>query len=176
MKYFTYKNHKPQIDKSVFVAEGAIIIGRVTLEKDASVWFNCVLRGDVNDIIIGENSNIQDLSMLHVDSNSKIHIGKNVTIGHSVTLHGCKIGDGSLVGMGSTILDHAEIGHSSLVGAGSLIPPGKVYPPGVLIMGNPGKVIRNLTEEEISKITNHYKSYVNYKNEFMNGDVLPLTL
>ena len=112
-----YEGINPSIDESVFVAESADIIGNVVIEKDASIWYNAVLRGDVNRIHIGENSNVQDGSVVHCSEKQDTIIGKNVTIGHNAIIHGCKIGDYSLVGMGSIILDDAEIGDFSMVGA-----------------------------------------------------------
>ena len=129
MKTLQYQNKTPLIGQSVFIAEGARVIGEVILADNVNIWFNCVVRADVNFIKIGENTNIQDLSMLHVIEGFSLTIGKNVTIGHGAVLHGCEIADSCLVGMGSIILDGAKIGENSLVAAGSLVPPGKVFPP-----------------------------------------------
>lgn len=167
MKTFEYQNKKPTLGKRVFLADGAKVIGEVILADDTNVWFNCVVRGDVNFIKIGENTNVQDLSMLHVTEENSLTIGKNVTIGHSVVLHGCEIGDACLIGMGSIILDGAKIGENCLVAAGSLVSPGKIFPPFSLIKGRPAKVERQLTAEEKSKIANHYQSYVSYKNTYL---------
>jgi carbonic anhydrase/acetyltransferase-like protein (isoleucine patch superfamily) len=166
---YKYKTFSPKIDESVFLAPGSQVIGRVELFKNVSIWQNTILRGDVNLIMIGENTNIQDLSMLHVTEETDLLIGKNTSVGHSVTLHGCHIGDHSLIGMGSTILDGASIGNQCLVAAGSLVPPGKEYPDGSMIMGSPAKVVRKLTEEEINFISNHYRSYLKYKEEFQTS-------
>lgn len=166
MALYKYKDFIPVIKNNVYISDSAQVIGNCMLAQGVNVWFQTVLRGDVNRIIIGENTNVQDLSMLHVTEISDLVIGKNVSIGHSVTLHGCHIGDGCLIGMGSTILDHAKIGEGSIVAAGSLVPPKKVFPPNVMIMGNPAKVVRDLTPEEIEKTTNHYKSYLGYAKEF----------
>lgn len=145
----TLDAHTPVLDGENFVAPNATLIGRVTLERQASVWFNCILRGDCDDIIVGEGSNIQDASVLHTDAGIKLRVGRNCTVGHMVMLHGCHIGDGSLIGIKAVILNNARIGKNCLVGAGSLITERKVFPDGVLIMGTPGKVIRELSPEEI---------------------------
>jgi carbonic anhydrase/acetyltransferase-like protein (isoleucine patch superfamily) len=163
---YSYKEFSPKFGKDCFVAESADIIGRVSLGDHANIWFGTVIRGDVNEIVIGENTNVQDLCMLHVTAEGPLHIGKNISIGHSVTLHACRIGDGCLLGMGSIILDGAVIGKNSLVAAGTVVPPGKEFPEGVLLMGSPAKIVRYLRPEEIERFSNHYKSYITYKAEF----------
>lgn len=145
----TLDNHAPLLKGDNFVAPNATVIGRVTLEAQASVWFNCVLRGDCDEIIVGQGSNVQDASVLHTDVGFQLRIGANCTIGHMVMLHGCEIGEGSLIGIKSVILNGSKIGRNSLVGAGTLIPERKTYPDGVLIMGTPGKVVRELSPQEI---------------------------
>ena len=145
----TLENRTPLLKGENFVAPNATLIGRVTLEARASVWFNCVLRGDCDDILVGEGTNIQDGSVLHTDAGIKLKVGPNCTIGHMVMLHGCEVGEGSLVGIKAVILNGSKIGRNSLVGAGTLIPERKTYPDGVLIMGTPGKVIRELSTQEI---------------------------
>lgn len=170
MKTLQYQNKKPQIGQRVFLAEGAKVIGEALLADDVNIWFNCVVRADVNFIKIGANTNVQDLSMLHVTEENSLTIGKNVTIGHSVVLHGCKIGDSCLIGMGSIILDGAQIGENCLVAAGSLVSPGKIFPPYSLIKGRPAKVERELTLDERTKIAHHFESYVGYKNTYLEAD------
>ena len=145
----TLDNHAPLLKGDNFVAPNATVIGRVTLEAQASVWFNCVLRGDCDEIIVGQGSNVQDASVLHTDVGFQLRIGANCTIGHMVMLHGCEIGEGSLIGIKAVILNGSKIGRNSLVGAGTLIPERKTYPDGVLIMGTPGKVVRELLPQEI---------------------------
>lgn len=162
-----FKGIKPSIAKNVFIAPSADIIGEVSVGEGSSIWFGCVIRGDVNSISIGKNTNIQDLSMVHVthyklDDKSdgfETIIGDNVTVGHRVMLHGCTIEDACLIGMSATILDGAVIGRESIVGASSLVTKNKVFPPRSLIMGNPAKVVRELTEEEVASL---YKSAINY--------------
>jgi carbonic anhydrase/acetyltransferase-like protein (isoleucine patch superfamily) len=142
-----------------FVADSASIIGNVRLKANASVWFNAVLRGDNEWIVVGAGSNIQDGAVLHADPGIPLNIGDNVTAGHKVMLHGCTIADNSLIGIGSIILNHAKVGRNSIVGANSLITEGKEYPDGVLIVGSPAKVVRELSDDEIQHIgwsANHY--------------------
>ena len=137
------------------------MIGDVHLGAKASIWWNATLRGDNDPIHIGENSNIQDGSVLHTDEGVPMHIGANVTVGHLVMLHGCTVGDGSLIGIGSIILNGAVIGKNSIVGANTLIPEGKTYPDRVLIVGSPGKVVRELSDEEVGRLSHAADHYVN---------------
>ncbi|HEU0196661.1 MAG TPA: gamma carbonic anhydrase family protein [Nevskiaceae bacterium] len=130
------------------MADNARVIGTVTLEAASSVWFGCVLRGDNDDIIVGERSNVQDGSVLHTDPGLKLIIGREVTIGHQVMLHGCTIGDGSLIGIGARVLNRAKIGVETIVAAGSLVPERKTFPDGVMLMGSPAKVVRELSPAE----------------------------
>lgn len=154
-----FQGIEPSIHQSAFIAESADIIGDVTIEKDASIWYKAVLRGDDNQIIVGESSNVQDGTIVHCGIEKATIIGKNVTIGHGAIIHGCTIGDYSLIGMGSTILDNAEIGEFTMVGAGSLV-TGKKFPPGVLLLGTPAKVIRELTEAEKESLKTSALHYV----------------
>ena len=143
-----------------FVAHDATVVGSVTLENQANIWFNVVIRGDNDQITIGEGSNVQDNSMLHTDAGIKLVLGRNVSIGHMVMLHGCSVGDGSLVGINSVILNHAVIGKHCLIGAGSLIPEGKTIPDGVLALGSPAKVVRDLSPAEIANLQNIADGYM----------------
>ena len=143
-----------------WVAPNATIIGDVTLEKNSSIWFNVVLRGDIENIYIGEGSNVQDGSVLHTDPGGPLKIGKDVTVGHLVMLHGCTIGDNSLIGIGSVILNKAKIGKNCIIGANALITENKEIPNNSLVIGSPGKVVREVTEEEKKaalKNTKHYQ-------------------
>ena len=151
---------KPQIDASAWIAPNATVIGDVRLAANVSIWWNAVLRGDNDPISIGENSNIQDGSVLHTDEGVPMNIGANVTVGHLVMLHGCTIGDGSLIGIGSIILNRAVIGRNSIVGANTLIAEGKIFPDRVLIVGSPGKVVRELSDEEVAKLAGSAAHYV----------------
>ena len=143
-----------------FIAHNAAVIGTVILHNQASVWFNAVVRGDNDIITIGERSNIQDTAVLHVDPGVPLTLGKNVSVGHQAMLHGCTIGDGSLVGIGAIIMNHAVIGSGCLIAAGTLIPEGKTYPDGVLVLGSPGKVVRELEPEEREDLLKNADIYV----------------
>lgn len=159
MPIYKIDQKTPQIAASAWVAPNATVIGDARLGDNVSIWWNAVLRGDNDPIHIGANSNIQDGSVLHTDEGVPMHIGANVTVGHMVMLHGCTVGDNSLIGIGSIILNRAVIGKHSIVGANTLIPEGKVFPDGVLIVGSPGKVVRELSEEEkarLQKSADHY--------------------
>ena len=136
----------------VWIAPTAIVTGDVVLKNDVNIWYGAVLRGDIETISIDEGTNIQDNSVLHTDKDCKLIIGKRITVGHSVILHGCSIEDDSLIGMGATILNGAHIGKNSIIGANSLITEGKKIPERSLVMGSPGKVIREVTDEEIKAI------------------------
>ena len=134
-----------------FIAPNATVVGDVTIGSEATVWFQAVLRGDANYIRVGERTNIQDGTIIHVDHDAPTIIAEDVTVGHQCMLHGCKIEKGALIGMSSIVLNHAVIGENSLIGAGSLVTQGTIIPPNVLAFGRPAKVIRPLTEEEIAK-------------------------
>jgi carbonic anhydrase/acetyltransferase-like protein (isoleucine patch superfamily) len=146
--------------KGHFIAGNASVIGNVRLLDRASVWFNCVLRGDSELIEIGAGSNVQDGAVLHTDFGYPLTVGRDVTLGHKVMLHGCTIGNNSLIGIGSTILNGATIGENCLVGAHALITEGKSFPDGSLILGSPAKVVRQLTAEEIAGISEAAQHYV----------------
>ncbi len=131
-----------------YIADNAVVIGSVVLENNASVWFNAVLRGDCDIITVGENSNVQDGAILHTDHGVPLTIGRNVTVGHMAMLHGCTIGDGSLIGIGAVILNGAVIGKNCVIGAKALIPEGKVIPDNSVVMGAPGKVVKEVSEAQ----------------------------
>ncbi|ACM59748.1 carbonic anhydrase/acetyltransferase-like protein (isoleucine patch superfamily) [Caldicellulosiruptor bescii] len=162
----SYKGKTPKIAPSAFVAENAVIIGDVEIGENSSVWFGCVLRCEENRIIIGKNTNIQDLTTIHTDHCCSVIIGDNVTVGHNVVLHGCEIGNNVLIGMGTIIMNGSKIGDNSLIGAGSLITQNMVIPPNTLVFGRPAKVIRELTPEEIEKIAISAKEYIELSNEY----------
>lgn len=158
---------KPVIDKTCYISESVDIIGDVVIEKDANIWFGTTIRGDMSKIYIGENTNIQENSVVHVDFNCETNIGKNVTIGHRTIIHGCTIADNVLVGMGSIILNGAKIGKNTIIGAGSLVTQNKEFEEGVLIMGSPAKVVRKLTEDEIKSIEQSAKNYVEMSKKYL---------
>src|SRR5215210_6660535 len=164
----SYKGISPQIAATAYVEESAQIIGDVHIGEDSSVWFNCVLRGDVHFIRVGEATNIQDGTIIHV-TNGRFAtvIGNHVTIGHGVILHGCTIKDRSLIGIGAIILDNVVVGEESFIAAGSLVTPGTVIAPRSMVMGSPAKVRREVTDDEIARIDHHWKSYIEYKNTYI---------
>jgi len=158
---YTLGDRVPQIlGSGHFVADSANIMGSVVLHDRTSIWFGAVLRGDCELITVGEGSNIQDLSMVHADYGVPVNVGKFVTVGHQVCLHGCTIGDGALIGIHSTVLNGAVIGEGSLVGANSLVGEGKKFPPRSLILGSPAKVVRELTDEEVTKLRDSAQHYI----------------
>ena len=157
---YDLEKNVPEISADSWVAPNAIIIGKVKLEKNSSIWFNAVLRGDIEKIVIGENSNIQDGSVLHTDPGYPLTVGKGVTVGHMVMLHGCEISDDTLIGIGSTILNKAKIGKNCIIGANTLVTENKVIPDNSLVLGSPGKVVRKVTDDEIKVIRENAKHYV----------------
>lgn len=155
-----YKGKEPQIDKTAYVAEDTVITGDVTIGKYSSIWFKTVIRGDVSPVHIGNEVNVQDLSLLHQSPGIPLVLEDGVTVGHQVTLHSAHIKTNALIGMGSLILDGAEIGEQAFIGAGSLVPPGKVIPPKTLAFGRPAKVVRELTEEDFQEMNRIRSTYV----------------
>lgn len=167
-----YDNKYPQVDSTVLVVPTATIIGDVVIGPESSIWFQTVVRGDVNFIRIGARTNIQDGSVVHVTL--KTHptiIGDDVTIGHNVTLHGCTVGDRCLIGIGAILLDGVEIGADCMIAAGSVVTPGTVIPPGTLVMGSPARIKRELTTDEISQLKKSAENYIDYKKRYAELDV-----
>ena len=161
---YKFENDVPIFHEDSWVAINAVLIGKVILKKDSSIWFNVVLRGDIEPITIGEGSNVQDGCVFHTDPGCPLILGKNVTIGHMVMLHGCEIADNTLIGIGSTILNKTKIGKNCIIGANTLITENKIIPDNSLVLGSPGKVIRQVTDKEIEEIKENAKHYVdNYK-------------
>lgn len=168
---YEFLGRSPQFDDSVFVAPSADIIGDVTLGKESSVWFNVTIRGDVNWIEIGDRSNIQDNTCIHVMNQSgPTKIGSEVTVGHSAMIHGCTIHDRVLIGIQATVLDEAIIESDVIVAAGSLVPPGKRLESGYLYMGSPAMRTRKLSEEELKSIAGHADNYVKYSRAYQQKD------
>lgn len=161
-------------DDAYWIAPDAQVMGSVTLQRNASVWFGSVLRGDNEMITIGENSNVQDGSVLHTDPGSPLTLGKNVTIGHKVMLHGCTVGDNSLIGIGSIILNNTKIGKNCLIGANTLIAEGKDIPDNSMVLGAPGKVVRQLNEEQAATLafsaTHYVENWQRYARELKRLD------
>ena len=166
---YSIDNITPDCSQANFIASNATVIGNVQLEKNVSIWFNVVIRGDNDPIKIGAGSNVQDGSILHTDSGAPLTIGKMVTVGHKVMLHGCTISDHCLIGINSTILNHALIGKYSIVGANSLITENKTFPENSLIMGSPAKVIRELNSEELLMIEYSAQGYILNGKRFAKG-------
>ena len=143
-----------------WIAPGASVIGRVTLKKNASIWFGAVLRGDNDPIVVGENSNVQDHSVLHTDAGVPLEIGSDVTIGHRAMIHGAVVGDGSLIGIGAILLNGARIGRNCIIGAGALVTEGRSIPDGTLALGSPARVVREVTPEELQMLAASARHYV----------------
>ncbi len=160
MPVYALGSHTPNIHPQSWIAPNAAVIGQVHLERNASIWWNCTLRGDTDLLVVGENTNIQDGSVLHTDPGLELHIGRDVTIGHRVIAHGCVIGDGCLIGMGATLLNRSVIGKHCLIGANALIPEGKVIPERSLVVGAPGRIVRQLTDEELARMARGAHHYV----------------
>ncbi|MFC4214237.1 gamma carbonic anhydrase family protein [Pseudophaeobacter arcticus] len=153
MTLYALGDHQPQLHPDTWVAPDANLIGQVVLEAGASVWFGCTIRADHEEIRICEGANVQENVVMHIDAGFPLTVGKNCTIGHKVMLHGCTIGENSLIGMGATVLNGARIGKNCLIGAGALITENKVIPDNSLVMGAPGKVVREVSEEQAQKLT-----------------------
>ena len=165
--FYDLKDKKPKNSGENWVAPNATIIGDVTLEKNSSIWFNATLRGDLENIHIGEGSNIQDGAIIHTDPGFSCSIGKKVTVGHMAMLHGCTVGDGSLIGIGSVVLNGAKIGKNCIIGSKALVTEGMEVPDGSMVLGIPGKIKKVLSEEEQSVVSigaDHYiENYKKYK-------------
>jgi carbonic anhydrase/acetyltransferase-like protein (isoleucine patch superfamily) len=167
MAIYQLNDRVPVIPKSCYIAEEAIIIGDVRLGERVNIWFGAVLRGDNEPIVIGDDSNVQELCVLHTDPGAPLTIGKNVTVGHQVMLHGCTIGDGSLIGIQAVVLNKSVIGKDCLVGAGAVVTENKSFPDRSVIFGSPAKAVRELNEENAARLAMSAESYVkrgqNYK-------------
>ncbi|MGB2783102.1 MAG: gamma carbonic anhydrase family protein [Atribacterota bacterium] len=161
-----FEGKRPIVSEEAFVASNATVIGKVTIGKYSSIWYNVVLRGDVAPISIGNNTSIQDGSIIHCDIGVPTVIGNNVTIGHNVMLHSCKIGNDSLIGIGAIVLDGAEVGEGAIIGAGAIVTPRTKIPPFTMALGVPAKVVRNLTEEEIENLKVHAMDYVELMKKY----------
>lgn len=169
---YRLEQHRPRTPESgrYFVADNATVLGRVVLGEDVNIWFNAVLRGDVEDIVIGARSNVQDNCLVHADKGFPARVGEGVTVGHQATVHGCSIGDNSLIGIQAAVLNGASIGRNCIIGAHALIPEGKQIPDNSLVVGAPGRVKRAVTDKEINGIrlsSEHYiNNFMRYKRSF----------
>jgi len=161
-QFETFLRKKPTVGKNVYIAQGAVVFGDVTLGDHSSIWYNAVLRGDINRIVVGHHTNIQDNSVLHLADDFPCLVGNYVTVGHSAIVHACTISDEVLVGMGATVLDGATIGEQCLIGANSLVTVGSKIPAGSLVLGSPAKVVRKLTSKERAKLKTWAQKYVRY--------------
>ncbi|WP_340819334.1 gamma carbonic anhydrase family protein [Methanolobus sp. WCC4] len=162
----TFKSNTPEISPTAFVASNAAVIGDVTISDGSSVWFGAVIRGDADSIHIGKRTSIQDNVVIHTDAPQKVEIGDDVSVGHGAVLHGCRISDNVLIGMNATVLNGAEIGENCIIGANALVPPGKKIPAGSLVVGVPGKVQRQLSDEDIAHIKENAEEYVRLSEEY----------
>ena len=162
----------PTVHPSAFIAPSAVVTGDVTLGRDSSVWFNAVLRGDLAPIVVGDESNVQDGCVLHVDERVPCIVGRRVIVGHRVILHGCVIEDGCLIGMGSVVLNHVRIGTGSVVAAGAVLREGMEVPPGSLVMGVPGKVVRAVDPELATRVLAGWQNYVDMARRHRAGEWL----
>lgn len=166
-----YDGKTPKIGERVFIAENAAIIGNVEIGNDCSIWYSATIRGDVNLIEIGSRTNVQDNCTIHVTHEKwPTIIAEEVTIGHGAIVHGCIVKRGALIGMGSRVLDGAVVGESALVGAGALVPEGMIVPPRTLVVGVPARVKRPLTEEELERLDQSWRNYVEYKEKYLGNE------
>ena len=166
-----FEDHWPEIDETAFVAASADLIGRVRIGPEASVWYNTTLRGDIHEIEVGPLSNVQDNAVLHVESNRGCYLGELVTIGHGAIVHACTVSDEVLIGMGATVLDGAVIGERSIIGANALVTMNMDIPPGSLVLGSPGKVVRQLSREEQKEVKVWAQKYVENRRKFLARDL-----
>ena len=169
MTLYRLNGTAPSCHEESWVAPTACLIGKVSLAKDASVWWQAVLRGDNEPIAVGEGSNVQDFAMLHTDPGFPLTIGRHVTVGHHATLHGCTVEDGALIGIGATVLNGARIGAGCVVGAGALVTEGKSFPEGSLIVGAPARVVRPLSEQQIAGFRMNARHYVANARRYRSG-------
>jgi len=164
LKYSLSEKAVQIVGEDYFIADNATVIGSVIIHNDVSIWFNVVIRGDNDPITIGDGTNIQDGVVIHTDEGIPVDIGKGVTVGHQAMLHGCTIGNNSLIGINAVILNHAKIGKNCIIGANCLITQGKEIPDNSMVLGSPGKIIREVTEEEINELKHSAEHYIqNYK-------------
>jgi carbonic anhydrase/acetyltransferase-like protein (isoleucine patch superfamily) len=167
-EYINNLASKVQKGKEVFIAPNATVIGDVTLGDNCSVWFSAVIRGDVAKISIGERTNVQDLALIHVDPDVPAEIGKSVILGHAAIVHGAKIGDHTLIGMRATVLSHAEVGKNCIIGAHALVTEGMKIPDNSLVLGSPGKVVKQLSPEQVQRVKDNAENYVENGKRYLD--------
>jgi carbonic anhydrase/acetyltransferase-like protein (isoleucine patch superfamily) len=160
MALYAIDDRRPQLAPTAWVAPGATVLGRVVLADGVGIWFGAVLRGDNEPIVIGEGSNVQENTVMHTDVGFPLTVGRGVTIGHQAMLHGCTIGDGSLIGIQAVVMNGVRIGRECLIGAGALVPEGKAIPDRSLVLGSPGKIVRELSDDDVARIRAGAESYV----------------
>lgn len=165
----SFEGKTPCIPGTAYIAPGAIVIGDARLSEEVSIWFQSVVRADINYIAIGRQTNIQDSCVLHVTQNHPLVVGERVTVGHGVVLHGCTIGDDTLVAMGAIVLDGAVVEDNCLIGAGALVPPGMLVPSGSLVLGAPAKVVRSVRPEDKERILKGWQNYIEYAGRYKSG-------
>lgn len=166
MACYRFKKWVPAVDAEAYIAPGATVIGRVTMEAQSSVWPGAVIRGDNEPIVLGQGTNVQDGAVLHTDPGCPLTLGQRVTVGHQAMLHGCTIEDGALIGIQAVVLNKAVIGRESLVGAGAVVTEGKVFPARSLILGAPARVVRTLTDEDVANLQRNSQVYIERAQEF----------
>ena len=171
---YQFEDLNPVLPEEYYVADSASVIGAVTLHNQTSIWFGAVLRGDIEPIIVGERSNIQDNSVAHTSRDQPVILGDDVTVGHKVTLHGCRVGNNCLIGMGAILLDGCEIGDNCIIGAGSLIGQNRKIPAGSLAVGTPAKAIRKLSDEDIADIRKYAERYIVKMKQYRSGALKPI--
>jgi carbonic anhydrase/acetyltransferase-like protein (isoleucine patch superfamily) len=174
MPIYSFDNFLPVIATDTFIAPTAIVIGQVEMKEKSSIWFGTVARADINSITIGAQSNIQDGCMMHVTHTHPVVVEDRVTAGHGVILHGCHVKSDCLIGMGAVLLDGVVVGENSIIAAGAVLAPGTIIPSGSMVMGVPGKVVRDLKEEEKNRIRINWQAYVHYSKEYLGGKLVEI--
>ena len=169
MSIYSIDDQQPDIHPSAWIASNATVIGEVVLKADSSVWFGAVIRADNDRIVVGERSNVQDGAVLHIDEGVPLTIGNDVTVGHQAMLHGCTIGDGSLIGIKAVVMNRAVVGRNCLIGANALIPEGRIIPDRSLVVGSPGRIVRELSDEEVAALMSGSAQYVEKARHYRTG-------
>lgn len=169
VRCLAYRGEGPAIDPGAYVAEGVVLVGRIRIRRGASVWFGSVIRAEADAVEIGEESNIQDLSLVHSDPGYSVAVGTRVTVGHRAVLHGCRVGSGALIGIGAIVLNGAEVGEEAIVGAGALVPEGARVPPRTLVVGVPARGVREVAESDLERMRWHTEHYLELAETYRNA-------